>query len=67
MAAAVAMLAAPSALPPATSALHLVERRLARRYAGDAIVDALGLVAIIRGRGNADACEHACQTDRLQF
>ena len=40
---AVAMLAAPSALPPATSRLHLIERRLARRHARDAIVDALRL------------------------
>ena len=45
----------------------LVQGRLARRHAGDAIVDALGLVAIIRRRGNCHAREQTRKADRLQF
>jgi len=42
-------------------------RHRPRRIEQKRIVDALGLVAIIRGRCNCNACEYARKADRLQF
>jgi hypothetical protein len=48
-------------------AFHLAERGLGRRHAGNTVMDALRLVAIVRGHGACDARQQACQTDLFQF
>ncbi len=55
------------ASPAVTMAAIVVERLRARRHTRDPIVDALGLVAVVRRRGCGHAGEQAGKTDRFEF